>query len=45
MRALVALAVVACLSVAVVVSTQPQPHDALRNAYWPFSVEVSVRDR
>ena len=28
-----------------VLSTQPQAHAQLRNAYWPYSVETQVRDR
>ena len=29
----------------VVISSQPQEPHQLHNAYWPFSVEASIRDR
>lgn len=35
----------ACIGVSMLLVQPPQAHAQLHNAYWPFSVEVSVRDR
>ena len=35
----------ACIGVSMLIVQPPQAHAQLHNAYWPYSVEVSVRDR
>ena len=43
--ALVAAVALSAVILAVVVVTQPTAHAQRHNQYWPYSVEVSVRDK
>ena len=39
------LVIVGFIAIMVVASTQPEKHEPIKNAYWPFTVETSIYDR